>query len=185
LVIALVGLYTVLLGGYLDSSAPTTYIAKGISNGQKVEIVFREGKFQQRGRKVKWKVIEYPFHVPLNEREYMPAFLNGKQWQDFAGMDSISRDIIVKTPILQYLKGMPELSSLDVRVNGHRWKVARRFIYGLLSPTLKEDYINFVADKKGKYLRVWMSGSDAAGSYEAAWIFRSNGKHSVKIDHEC
>ena len=80
---------------------------------------------------------------------------------------------------------MEEIKSLTVQFNNQIVPIAPgefKDLFNPLSPSDSGRFINLLAkmDKKGEYFVIVLFGSDGAGSYSVAWIFK-NGKYLRRV----
>ena len=71
-----------------------------------------------------------------------------------------------------------EISAVKPIFDGKEVAVSKDTFAKYYNPNFSKDYLGIKLSDDGKSVLVFMNGSDAAGSYQVFWTFRSDGKHS-------
>lgn len=71
-----------------------------------------------------------------------------------------------------------EIASVKLYFDGKEVPIVPSLYSNVYNPNLDKDYFWLKFGDDGKSVMAFMAGSDAAGSYQVFWVFRSDGKHT-------
>jgi hypothetical protein len=161
-------------GEKLNWNPPATYTVRGRAQGHSYSVTFKQANFAVHDRHIFW-------HRISGQDMYYPAWRTGKKSRDFIGWDSFDRKTVESTSAAAFLlKHNTELVSLTVLVDGRKWPIPNSVCAGYLDPDLGPRGELASVSRDGKRLKVRMEGSDGGGGYGIIWVFRRDGKYSVR-----
>jgi len=163
------------------ANGPDQVLAVQRQNGvHRYSIRLETGPFQRHGRKLVW--------VPLDVKRdaFLPGYRRGHRsivfWHGYEPV-GYTRAEIAHGSAWSVLKKRSEIRSLNVTVDGQRWKVQERLFRDLLDPhALKYQLLTTLAPD-GKTLWIRNKGSVHGSAYWVMWILHKDGRQN-RVDDD-